>query len=437
VLLQLSTRAHDSRVENTSALRRETGVQLVKVVAFGGVRGLIKAATVLVCVAFSLLAASVSRAEERTISIYNIHTKDTITVTFKKDGRFIPDALEKLNYFMRDWRRNMTIKMDPGLIDLIWELHHELGSKQPVHLICGYRSPGTNELLRQTRGGQARNSRHITGQAADLMFPDVPLKQLRYSALVKERGGVGYYPESGLPFVHVDTGNVRHWPRISHTELAALYPNGHSRHIPSDGRPITAADHRVALAMLKNSGAELPWVISRKRAPDTMIASLVPQDAPLLRRASLSVPEAKPEAAEKPAPKSADRLPATIMRLPEPLAKPESLARDPSDLPEITEEGEEQDDDIAFEPLPSDILLSDKSLAYDIMKDEPAQAPVFQNLKLLMLSPSAITGEDFEHGLQIEALYEAHMFKGPAIAVALRRSAARVATANAGLTQAQ
>ncbi|WP_245269131.1 DUF882 domain-containing protein [Rhodomicrobium udaipurense] len=407
------------------------------VVAFGGVRGLMKAAVVSLCVAFSFLAAGVSSAEERTISMYNIHTKDKISITFKKDGRYIPEALEKLNYFMRDWRRNMTIRIDPGLIDLMWELHNELGSKEPIHLICGYRSGGTNELLRRTRGGQARNSRHITGQAADLMFPDVPLKQLRYSALVRERGGVGYYPESGLPFVHVDTGNVRHWPRITRPELAVIFPNGRSKHVPSDGRPLTPQDSRFYLAQWKESGKELPWVVTHKRASTTMLASLVPNEAPLLRRASLSVPDAAPAKAEKPAPKDTERLPASIMRLPETLAKPDSLARDPEELPQIAEEGEEQDDDIAFEPLPSDTLLSEKSLAYDIMKDVPEQAPVFQNVKLLMLSPSAITGEDFDHGLQIEAMYEAHMFKGPAIQVALRKSVARLAAANAGVTQAR
>lgn len=412
----------------------------MKVVAFGGVRSLLTAAMVSLCVAFSFLATGVSSAEERTISMYNIHTKDTIKITFKKDGRYIPEALEKLNYFMRDWRRNMTIKMDPRLIDLMWELHNELGSKEPIHLICGYRSSGTNELLRQTRGGQARNSRHITGQAADLMFPDVPLKQLRYSALVKERGGVGYYPESGLPFVHVDTGNVRHWPRITRPELAVIFPGGRSQHVPADGRPLTPQDSRFYLAQWKESGKELPWVITHKRASGTMLASLVPTDAPLLRRASLSVPEAAPAApakVEKAAPKDAERLHPSIMRLPQTLAKPDSLARDPEELPEIAEEGEEQEDDIVFEPLPSDTLLSEKSLAYDILKSETAQPPVFQNVKLLMTSPSAITGEDFEHGLQIEALYEAHVFKGPAIQVALRRSAARLAAANAGVSQAR
>ena len=144
--------------------------------------------------------------ETRTLSLFNIHTKESLTVTFKKDGRYDPEALKQLNYFMRDWRRNESREMDPELIDLIWTLHQQLGSKVPVNLICGYRTASTNESLRRKGGGQAKASQHILGKAADITFPDVSVKTLRNSALVEEWGGVGYYPTSGVPFVHVDTG---------------------------------------------------------------------------------------------------------------------------------------------------------------------------------------------------------------------------------------
>ena len=81
---------------------------------------------------------------------------------------------------LRDWRRNEATKMDPELIDLLWEVHSELGSAEPIHIISGYRSRGTNDLLRKTVGGQAKESRHILGKAADVHFPDVPVKALRY-----------------------------------------------------------------------------------------------------------------------------------------------------------------------------------------------------------------------------------------------------------------
>ena len=150
--------------------------------------------------------------QTRTISLYNIHTKETITVEYKKDGKYVPAAMEKINWILRDWRKNEATQMDPALIDLLWEIHTELGSEEPIHIISGYRSRATNDMLRKTRGGQAKQSRHILGKAADVHFPDVPLRRLRYSALVRERGGVGYYPTSAIPFVHVDTDRVRAWP---------------------------------------------------------------------------------------------------------------------------------------------------------------------------------------------------------------------------------
>jgi len=164
--------------------------------------------------------------EERTISFYNIHNKETITVTYKKNGRYIPSAMKKLNHFLRDWRQNQPTRMDPKVIDLVWELRQELGSTAPTHLISGYRSPKTNAMLRRNGRKVARRSMHMKGQATDVYFPDVSLVKLRNSALVRQVGGVGYYPRSGKKgFVHVDTGNVRHWPRLSQKKLAKIFRN--------------------------------------------------------------------------------------------------------------------------------------------------------------------------------------------------------------------
>ncbi len=365
-------------------------------------------------IVFSLTNSSL--AEDRTLSMFNIHTKETITVTFKRNGRYVPEALQQLNHFMRDWRRNMEIRMDPALIDLIWELHEQLGSKEPVHLICGYRSAGTNEMLRHTVGGQARNSRHITGQAADLMFPDVPLKQLRYSALIMERGGVGYYPASGLPFVHVDTGNVRYWPRMPRLELAALFPKGHSPYVPADGRPITPSDSRIALARWESSGQEMPWALTRKRVAGPMLASLSPSEPSVLHQASLTLPS------HAEAPKSPHAFP---------LVKPENLASPETQETQLSEEGEEQYDDLTFEPLPATFLLAEKPLSYSDVPDKKPRPDVFVKIGLLMTSPSSLASEEFEHRLQIEGLYEANTFKGPAIAFLERQKARMAALMNA------
>lgn len=190
---------------------------------------------------------------DRTLSLYEIHTKETTTVTFKRNGRYVPAALKKLNWAMRDWRTNVATKMDPKLFDLVWELQQEMGSKKPIHVISGHRSAKTNRKLRRRGGGQAKKSQHILGHAMDIHFPDINMRKVRNSALVRERGGVGYYPTSAIPFIHVDTARVRAWPRLPRRELAMLFPHGATKHRPSSGGPLTGRDRkkaRVRLAML-------------------------------------------------------------------------------------------------------------------------------------------------------------------------------------------
>lgn len=216
------------------------------------------------------------RKDERRIAFYNIHTKETVDVVYMRGGKRIPEAMSRINWVMRDWRRNEATKMSPELIDILWELKTELGAVKPIHIISGYRSEKTNSMLRQTRGGQARKSQHILGTAADVHFPDVPLKKLRYSALVREKGGVGYYPTSAIPFVHVDTGNVRHWPRLPRHELALLFPNGQTRHVPADGRQISKADVQVARRKhreLATQIAQFHDLRARPRAPAPVLVA--------------------------------------------------------------------------------------------------------------------------------------------------------------------
>jgi hypothetical protein len=79
---------------------------------------------------------------------------------------------------------------------------------------------------------------------------------LRYAGLRLQRGGVGYYPTSGSPFIHLDVGPVRHWPRMSHEELARVFPSGRTVHVASDGRPL--AGYALALADIEKRGSSAP-----------------------------------------------------------------------------------------------------------------------------------------------------------------------------------
>ncbi|MGB3021176.1 MAG: DUF882 domain-containing protein, partial [Methyloceanibacter sp.] len=235
-------------------------------------RAMLGAGLLLLAAGIVLAPKASASGDTRTLSLYEIHTKESLTVTYKRDGHFDEEALKKLNHFMRDWRAEDETHMDRELIDLIWTLHRQLGSREPIHLISGYRSATTNAKLRKRGGGQAKKSQHIQGKAADIHFPDVAVKTLRNSALVREVGGVGYYPTSGIPFVHVDTGRVRMWPRIPRLELAALFPDGQTDYLPRDGGRITKQDYQLALAK---------GLVSK-----TMVASAAPLPTPKPREAS-------------------------------------------------------------------------------------------------------------------------------------------------------
>jgi uncharacterized protein YcbK (DUF882 family) len=199
------------------------------------------------------LQNAIAEGDTRTVSMHHIHTGEDITITYKRDGQYDEAALEKLNWFLRDWRRSESTKMDPHLIDLVWEVQREAGSSQPIWVVCGYRSPQTNEMLRHNSSGVARFSQHMLGHAMDFYIPGVPLTELRAMGLRLARGGVGFYPTSGSPFVHMDTGSIRMWPRMSRQELARVFPDGRTVQIPSDGKPMPG--YALALADVQKRGA--------------------------------------------------------------------------------------------------------------------------------------------------------------------------------------
>ncbi len=198
------------------------------------------------------LQNAVAEGDTRTISLHHIHTDEDITITFKRDGRYDDAALEKLNWFLRDWRKGEATKMDPHLIDLVWEVQREAGNKAPIWVVCGYRSPATNAMLRHRSAGVARFSQHMLGRAMDFYIPGVPLDDVRAMGLRLARGGVGFYPTSGSPFVHMDTGSVRMWPRMSREQLVRVFPDGKTVQIPTDGKPLQG--YALALAEIRQRG---------------------------------------------------------------------------------------------------------------------------------------------------------------------------------------
>jgi uncharacterized protein YcbK (DUF882 family) len=257
--------------------------------------------------------------ETRTLSFHHTHSDEDLTVTFKRDGRYDEDALKQLNHYLRDWRSQDQTTMDRHLFDILWEVYRDVDGKKPIQIISSYRSPATNAMLRRRSSGVARFSQHMLGHAMDFFIPDVPLEQIRYAGLRLQRGGVGFYPTSGSPFVHLDTGSIRHWPRMTHDQLARVFPDGRTVHVPTDGNPLSGyqlaradiekrGDGDDASTMSKpglfaslfkgksndeeDEGASAP-VKSEKPAPVGLMASAVPAKS----AEPVPMPRAKPQAA--------------------------------------------------------------------------------------------------------------------------------------------
>lgn len=229
-------------------------------------RGLLLLAIFLISLGYE--AANTAFAETRTLKMYFTHTRESTTITFKKNGKYIPSGLKKANRFLRDWRRKEPTKMDPALLDLVWEVYQKSGSRQPIKVISGYRSPRTNNMLRRRGRKVAKTSQHTKGKALDFFLPDVSVAKLRALGLQAHRGGVGYYAGS---FVHLDTGSVRHWPRMSARQLKKVFPKGKTIHVPSNGKPLRG--YKVARANLRK-GLNADGTSRKTTVRRTLLATL-------------------------------------------------------------------------------------------------------------------------------------------------------------------
>jgi uncharacterized protein YcbK (DUF882 family) len=282
--------------------------------------------------------------ETRTLSFHHTHSDEDLTVTFKRNGRYDEEALKQLNHYLRDWRSQEQTTMDRHLFDILWEVYRDVDGKKPIQIISSYRSPATNAMLRRRSSGVARFSQHMLGHAMDFYIPDVPLEQIRYAGLRLQRGGVGFYPTSGSPFVHLDTGSIRHWPRMTHDQLAKVFPDGRTVHVPSDGNPLKGYElaradiEKRATADDASSGGKTNFlaalfkgksndedeegaapVLNEKPAP----ASVVAAAAPAKSTDPVPMPRAKPQIASILQLASAD-----AQIVPAPKAKPAAPAAD-------------------------------------------------------------------------------------------------------------
>lgn len=151
----------------------------------------------------------VRAADARQLSFYHTHTRLSLEVVYYANGEYVDSALDEINRFLKDFRTGETAEINPGLLDLLHDVRNELGPEATIEVISAYRSPQTNDMLRATTAGVAKNSQHVTGNAIDVRLRGIRTTALRDTAIRLQRGGVGFYPKSD--FVHMDMGPVRAW----------------------------------------------------------------------------------------------------------------------------------------------------------------------------------------------------------------------------------
>jgi uncharacterized protein YcbK (DUF882 family) len=144
------------------------------------------------------------------LRLFHTHTGERLDIVYRRGDSYVPEALTQLNEYLRDHRTGAALAYDPRVFDLLHDINAKLGrADSEIDIICGYRSPWSNEFLRTHGHGVAVHSLHMEAKAIDIRMPGVASSTLRDAALSLRRGGVGYYAQSN--FVHVDVGRVRRW----------------------------------------------------------------------------------------------------------------------------------------------------------------------------------------------------------------------------------
>ena len=326
----------------------------------------------------TLPANAVTSSGDRTLWFHHTHTGLTQSFTFKRNGVYDKAVLKQLNVFLADWRTKQPTTMDPALFDLLWQIYNTVGGRQPINIVSSYRSPATNAKLRKASSGVAENSQHMKGKAMDIFIPGVNLSLLRSTAMKFQVGGVGYYPTSGSPFVHVDTGSVRAWPRMTRAQLKKVFPDGKTLHLPTDGKPLSSDGRAYAQAQwTKCHAVPCNGAVVFDTDPGIMIADNTGDVSPL--------PDAAPIPATRPASLYGD---ATVML---------ASADDPAQRVVTTFE--------VAAPIPiarpAELEVADVTPAGDYAEWEKLGAPVpaVKSRRIQLATRSPLGGEDGQTAL--------------------------------------
>ena len=154
-------------------------------------------------------AGGADATDGKRIALINLHTAERLDIEYCRGGVYVPAALLAIETCLRDFRTGERHAIDPHLMDYLVDVAAAVGVDPAFSVISGYRSPQTNERLRERSDGVSKHSLHMEGRAIDVRLAGVDCADLATHAQTLSRGGVGYYRASD--FVHLDTGAFRTW----------------------------------------------------------------------------------------------------------------------------------------------------------------------------------------------------------------------------------
>lgn len=127
--------------------------------------------------------AITAEAEYR-LKLFDLHTGERLDIVYRKGDHYIPKALESLDRYLRDHRTGNILHYDPKVFDLLHDLAAQLGRPNAeIDVVCGYRTPWSNEFLRMHGHGVARHSLHMQALAIDIRLPGISTAHVRDAAL--------------------------------------------------------------------------------------------------------------------------------------------------------------------------------------------------------------------------------------------------------------
>ena len=117
------------------------------------------------------------------LRLYHLHTGERIDVVYRIGDQYLPNAVAELDHFLRDHRTNDVKDYDVKEFDLLHDLLVKLGHPDhEIDIVCGYRTPWSNNYLREHGHGVAEHSQHMEAKAIDIRIPGVPTARSRRGA---------------------------------------------------------------------------------------------------------------------------------------------------------------------------------------------------------------------------------------------------------------